>query len=482
LNDLFSEIENIFQSRSLAIFGVSRKGGLGNLLLQGFIDQGFPKMFIVNPKITESNVEIMGMPVFSDLKSIGEPIDLVICSTHPKFVQDIIIECGENGVKTVIIFSSGFGEKSEEGKKTEKELVKIARKYQMRLIGPNCMGLYCPSSKLSFFPGLPTESGSLGLISQSGSIANIMAFISVLKGIYFSKAISYGNGIDLGFNDFLEYLGDDPNTNIIACYMEGTNDGRRFIELVKKIIKNKPIIIWKAGVTPAGSKAAKSHTGSICGNNDLWNTVFDQYGVIRVYNMEEMMSMIQAFINPIPVRNCRVAILSGPGGPAVSSADACEMNNLKLAELTDETNLKLRELLPKFGSSISNPVDLSLQGSLDPMLEKRAYEVVGMDSNVDMILIWLTMLNRYKDLIKLQEKISKPIVIVSAIDMNISPESFTGTMKRAFVPIKVKKVPTVIKNMNQKGISIHPNENLAAKALYNIYQFYNKSKKSTSLY
>ena len=440
------------------------------------------KLFIVNPKITESNVEIMGMPVFSDLKSIGEPIDLVICSTHPKFVQDIIIECGENGVKTVIIFSSGFGEKSEEGKKTEKELVKIARKYQMRLIGPNCMGLYCPSSKLSFFPGLPTESGSLGLISQSGSIANIMAFISVLKGIYFSKAISYGNGIDLGFNDFLEYLGDDPNTNIIACYMEGTNDGRRFIELVKKIIKNKPIIIWKAGVTPAGSKAAKSHTGSICGNNDLWNTVFDQYGVIRVYNMEEMMSMIQAFINPIPVRNCRVAILSGPGGPAVSSADACEMNNLKLAELTDETNLKLRELLPKFGSSISNPVDLSLQGSLDPMLEKRAYEVVGMDSNVDMILIWLTMLNRYKDLIKLQEKISKPIVIVSAIDMNISPESFTGTMRRAFVPIKVKKVSTVIKNMNQKGISIHPNENLAAKALYNIYQFYNKSKKSTSLY
>jgi acyl-CoA synthetase (NDP forming) len=475
LNNLFLEIDDIFHSRSLAIYGVSRKGGLGNMLLQGFIDQGFPKMFIVHPRITESNVKIMEIPVFSDLKSIGEPIDLVICSTHPKFVQDIVIECGENGVKTVIIFSSGFGEKGEEGKKAEKELVKIARKYQMRLIGPNCMGLYCPSSKLSFFPGLPTESGPLGLISQSGSIANIMGFIAMLKGIYFSKSISFGNGIDLGFNDFLEYLGDDPNTKIIACYMEGTNDGRRFIELVKKIIKSKPIIIWKAGVTPAGSKAAKSHTGSICGNNDLWNNVFDQYGVIRVYNLEEMMSMIQAFINPIPVRNCRVAILSGPGGPAVSSADACEMNNLKLAELTDETNLKLQELLPEFGSSFSNPVDLSLQGALDPTLEKKAYEVVGMDSNVDMILIWLTMLNRYRDLIKLQEKISKPIAIVSAIDMNISLESFTGTMKRAFVPIKVKKVPTIVKNLNQKGISIHPNENLAAKALYNIYQFYNKS-------
>ncbi|MFX0056987.1 MAG: acetate--CoA ligase family protein [Candidatus Hodarchaeota archaeon] len=478
MNDLFSEIDDIFHSKSLAIYGVSRKGGLGNILLQGFIDQEFPKIFIVNPRITESNVKIMGISVFPDLKSIGEPVDLVICSTHPKFVQDIIIECGENGVKTVIIFTAGFGEKSEEGKNAEKKLLKIARKYQMRLIGPNCMGLYCPSSKLSFFPALPTESGSLGFISQSGSIANLMAFISMLKGIHFSKAISYGNGIDLSFNDFLEYLGNDPNTNIIACYIEGINDGRRFIELVKEIRK-KPIIIWKAGVTPAGSKAAKSHTGSICGNNKLWNNVFNQYGVIRVYNLEEMVSMIQAFINPIPVKNCRVAILSGPGGPAVSSADACVMNNLKLAELTDETKLKLQGLLPEFGSSISNPIDLSLQVQFDPILEKKAYEIVGMDPNVDMILIWLTMLNpRYKDLIKLQENISKPIAIVSAIDVNVSSDTFSSTVKRSFIHIRAKNVPNIIKNMNQKGISIHPNENLAAKALYHIYQFYTKSKKS----
>ena len=479
MNDLFSEIDDIFHSRSLAIYGVSRKGGLGNILLQGFIDQEFPKIFIVNPRITESNVKIMGIPVFSDLKSIGEPVDLVICSTHPKFVQDIIIECGENGVKTVIIFTAGFGEKNEEGKNAEEELLKLARKYKMRLIGPNCMGLYCPSSKLSFFPALPTESGSLGLVSQSGSIANLMGFLAMLKGIYFSKAISFGNGIDLSFNDFLEYLGDDPATKIIACYMEGVNDGRRFIDLVKKI--KKPIIVWKAGVTPAGSKAAHSHTGSICGNNKLWNIVFDQYGLIRVYNLEEMISMIQAFIKPIQVTNCRVAILSGPGGPAVSSADACEMNNLKLAELTNETKLKLQELVPEFGSSISNPIDLSLQVQFDPILEKTAYEIVGMDPNVDMMLIWLSMLNpRYKDLIKLQEKISKPIALVSAIDVNVSRDSFSGNIKR-FIQIRAKKVPKIIKDMNQKGISIHPNENLAAKALYNIYKFYNKSKKSIVL-
>ncbi len=478
MNDLFLEIDGIFNSKSLAIYGVSRKGGLGNVLLQAFIDQGFPKIFIVNPRITESNVKILGIPVFSDLKSIGEPVDLVICSTHPKFVRDIIIECGENGVKALIIFSAGFGEKGEEGKNAEEELLRIARKYKMRLIGPNCMGLYCPSSKLSFFPALPTESGSLGLVSQSGSIANLMGFLAMLKGIYFSKAISYGNGIDLSFNDFLEYLGDDPNTKIIASYMEGVNDGRRFIDLVKKI--KKPIIVWKAGATSAGSKAAQSHTGSICGNNKLWNNVFDQYGVIRVYHLEEMISMIQAFINPIPVRNCRVAILSGPGGPAVSAADACEMNNLQLAELTNDTKLKLQEIIPEFGSSISNPIDLSLQVQFDPMLEKNAYEIVGMDPNVDMMLIWLSMLNpRYKDLINLQEKISKPIALVSGIDVNVSRDSFSGNIKR-FIQIRAKKVPKIINDMNQKGISIHPNENLAAKALYNIYQFYNKSKESSN--
>lgn len=477
MNDLFSEIDAIFHSKSLAIYGVSRKGGLGNVLLQGFMDQNFPKIFIVNPKITESNVNIMGIPLFPDLKSIGEPIDLVICSTHPKFVREILIECGESGVKAVIIFSAGFGEKGEEGKKAEKELLRIAQKYQMRLIGPNCMGIYSPETKLSYFPALPTESGPLGLISQSGSIANIMAFISMLKGIYFSKAISYGNGVDLGFNDFLEYLGDDPNTKVIACYMEGIDDGRRFIKLIKKI--KKPIIIWKAGVTSGGSKAAYSHTGSICGNNDLWDIVFKQYGIFRVYNLEEMVSNIQAFINPFPVKNCRVAILSGPGGPAVSSADACEMNNLELAELTNESKLKLQEIIPEFGSSVSNPIDLSLQVQFDPTLEKKAYEIVGTDTNVDMMLIWLSMLNpRYKDLIDLQEKISKPIALVSAIEVNVSADVFSDTVRRSFIHIKAKKVPTILKNMNQSGISVHPNENLAAKTLYNIYKYYNHPKSS----
>ena len=473
MNNIISEIDEIIHSKSLAVYGVSRKGGLGNILLQGFVDQGFPNMFIINPNISESNVKIMGIPVFPDLRSTGNAIDLVLCSTHPKFVKDIIIESGEYGVKAIIIFSAGFGEKGKDGKKEEEELLKIARKYGMRLIGPNCMGFYCPETHLSFFPALPTESGPLGFISQSGSIANIMAFCAMLKGIRFSKSISYGNAIDLGFNDFLEYLGEDPNTDVIASYIEGLSEGRRFIKLIKKI--RKPLIIWKVGITPAGSKAAHSHTGSLCGDEVLWNNIFSQYGVIRVYNLEEMISMIQAFINPMPVNNTRVAIISGPGGPAVSSADACEMNNLKLAELTKESKMKLQKYIPEFGTSISNPIDISLQATFDPVLEKSTYEIVGNDPNVDMMLIYLTMLTpRYKDLISLQEKISKPIAVVSAIDVNVSADCFSSTIKRSFIHLRAKKVPDIIKEINEAGISVHPNEHLAAKALFNIYQFYAK--------
>ena len=179
----------------------------------------------------------------------------------------------------------------------------------------------------------------------------------------------------------------------------------------------------------------------------------------------------------MPVRACKVAIISGPGGPAVSSADACEMNNLKLADLTKESKMKLQEFIPEFGSSMSNPIDISLQATFDPTLERKTYEIVGKDPNVDMMLIYLTMLTpRYEDLIELQKEISKPIALVSAIDVNVSADSFNSSIRHSFIHIRAKNVPGIIKEMNENGISVHPNEHLAAKALYNIYQFYNLKK------
>ncbi|NHI93311.1 MAG: hypothetical protein EAX96_12505 [Candidatus Lokiarchaeota archaeon] len=475
LDGLYNEINEIFHAKSAAIFGVSRKGGLGNLLLQAYLDSKFTKIFPINPKAANNNDKIMGLDVFPDLKSIDGTVDLVISAVHPKFVKDVIIQSGEKGVKGVILFSAGFSEKDKSGKEKEDELVRIAQKYKLRLIGPNCMGLYCPSTRLSFFPSLPIESGSVSFISQSGSIANLLCFISAQRGLYYQKMVSFGNGCDLDFNDFLYYLGEDPETKVIACYLEGVKDPQRTVSLMNNIIKKKPIIIWKVGRTPSGKKAASSHTGSLCGSETLWDSAFKQTGIITVNNIRELVETIAIFINPKIPKGNKVGIVSGPGGPAVNSADACDMVGLKLAEFSEDSRMKLSKILPAYGTSIENPVDVGLQ--TDAILELRVIDIIGRDPNVDMLFIYLSMLQRkqYKELLKLQKEINKPIVIVTTFELTGSSETLSPAIRMFFPPLKPKSVPQAVKEMYLNGISIFSTEQIAAKALFELYR-YNKIK------
>ncbi|MHA1894628.1 MAG: acetate--CoA ligase family protein [Candidatus Helarchaeota archaeon] len=468
--ELYDEINEIFHSRSVAFFGASRKGGLGNLLLQAYLDSGFPNIYPINPKAAKSGDKILGLEVHADLQSIKEPIDLVILAVHPKFVEDILIQSGEKGVKAAILFSAGFGEKNEIGKEKQERIVEIARKYKFRLIGPNCMGLYCPSTGLSFFPSLPKESGTVGFISQSGSIANLLCFISSQRGIYFSKEISLGNGADLDFNDFLYYLGNDPETKVIACYLEGVKNAQKTITVIKDIIKKKPIIIWKVGRTESGRMAASSHTGSLCGNDEIWSSIFKQLGVVQVYNIRELVEMIGAFINPLSSNGNRVGIVSGPGGPAVNSADACVQAGLELANFSDESKNKLLEIMPKYGTSIRNPVDVGLQ--TEPVLELKVSRIIGKDPGVDMLFLYLAMIQRkqYKELLKIQKEIQKPIVIVTTFDINGSDETLSPAIKMAFPPMKPKTVPRALRQMFASGISVFSTEQMAARALFELYR------------
>ena len=277
--DLISHIDALFNPRSIAVFGVSGKRiRLGNFLLQNFMDIGFDRALY--PICTDEEM-ILGLKSYPSLKDIDGPVDLIVISVHPDKVPQIIEEAVEKGVKGAIIFTSGYREKDEEGRQREQEIVNIAKKGDLRIIGPNCMGFYCPSTKLSFFSGLSKESGPVAFISQSGSISNIVAFAGDINGLGFSKMISLGNSCDLNTNDFLEYLGDDPHTSVIACYLEGIKNGQRFLRLAKQISRKKPIIIWKVGSTESGAKAAGSHTGSISGNKEIWDAVFKQAGLIR---------------------------------------------------------------------------------------------------------------------------------------------------------------------------------------------------------
>ena len=461
------DIDKILHPESLAIYGVSPKGGSGNLLLQGLIELEFPKIYPIHPKESK----IFEIDAYPDLNSIDDSIDLIIVAVNKNRVKKIVQDAVEKKVKGMVIFSAGFREIGPEGKKLEEEIVKIANDGGMRIIGPNCMGIYCPESKLSFFPALPSEVGNTAFISQSGSLSTLLCLNSMLKGINFSKIISVGNCADLKINDFLEYLGNDQETKVIGFYLEGLKEGKRFVELSKEISKQKPIIVWKVGQTQSGVKAAYSHTGSLCGNSKVWDDIFDQAGLIRVNNINQLIEHFGMFQNPFLPKGNKVAITSGPGGPAVSTADACELEGLELAELTDETKLRIHEIIPKFGTSVKNPIDLGIQISFQPKIENRVIELAGLDKNVDMLIVYLSFFKKdlVKGLIKIQEKIRKPLAIISAFDVSISTKDFG--FQNYFLPIKPKRIPKYLKKMNNIGISFHRTEQSAAKALANLLKY-----------
>lgn len=477
--DLFSQIDALFNPKSIAIFGVSdKKVKLGNLLLKSFIDIGFDgKLFPINAH----EETVMGLKCYSSLKHIDESVELLVIAVRPNKVPKIIEEAVEKCVKGAIIFSAGFREKGDEGNRREQELVNIARRGNLRIIGPNCMGFYCPSTKLSFFPGLSTESGSIAFISQSGSLSNIVAFVGAANGVGFSKIISLGNSCDLDLNDFLEYLGEDPQTRVIACYIEGVKNGQRFLTLAKKVSRKKPIIIWKVGQTDGGARAACSHTGSISGKIEVWDAVFKQAGLIRVQNLSELFSQVGAFINPNLPRGDRVAIISGPGGPAVSCADACEQVGLKLATLSEETKNILLEIVPDLGTSVLNPIDIGLGIAYDKSLYPLGIEIVGRDENVDMILIFQIVFDRdfAETVITIQNRIGKPIAIVTNIEQLKGIE-----FGHVFESMNAEEMPKILRRLYESGISMHSSEQDAAKtlmSLINYREFLNKTKMETEL-
>jgi acyl-CoA synthetase (NDP forming) len=285
----------------------------------------------------------------------------------------------------------------------------------------------------------------------------------------FSKMVSVGNSADLGVNDFLEYLGYDPETRLIVLYLEGLEDGRRFLSLTREISLKKPVLLWKVGQTEGGRKAAGSHTGSLSGSDEIWEAAVRQSGIIKVENLTELMGFITAFQNPhFPAGN-RVAILSGPGGPAVSAADACEKEGLRLAKLSAETEKRLAEFVPEFGASISNPVDLSLASSFDQTLYPKATEVCGLDDNVDMIVEYISILRKemMEGIIKAQEKVRKPIAIITFMEY----AAVESPLSRFFGSITREELQDLLIRMYHSGISVHATEQEAARALSSLRQY-----------
>lgn len=230
------------------------------------------------------------------------------------------------------------------------------------------------------------EGGSVGIVSQSGSFADHLSLIATSNGVRFSKAISCGNECDLNALDFLEYLGEDSKTKIIIAYFEGIRDGRRFYQLTREILKKKPIIAWKSGTTEAGARAAASHTGALAGSRPIWEGVFRQVGIINVNSLEEVLDCLYAFYFQRMPRGRKVAIITGPGGPAVGTTDACLDLGLEVPQLSKNTKNELYKVIPPVGTSVGNPVDLSIASAEAPKVYRDVIKILDRDENVDMML------------------------------------------------------------------------------------------------
>ncbi|MFH1652158.1 MAG: CoA-binding protein [Chloroflexota bacterium] len=355
-------LDSIFPARSIAVVGVSNDPGKhlgGREYVNALVDARFPgKLYPVNP----SGGELHGLKIYKSLQEVPDPVDFLISAIPAKYNIPLLRDCAAKGIKIIQIYSAGFSEIADpEGKKLEEELARTARETGVRVIGPNCMGIYAPKYNFSYRVGLPPESGSVGFISQSGSNSFHAIRDGNLKGLYFSKLFSYGNATDLTECDFLEYLAEDPETSVIGGYVEGVRDGRRLIDTLRKITPKKPVVIYKAGNTVGGSRAVASHSGALAGSERVWEAALRQCGVLQVFSMEELVEALMLFQYMDPPTGKNAILMGTGGGVIIQSTDETIEGGLNLPLLPAEVRKSLEKTFTtEAGGSFRNPVDIYL--------------------------------------------------------------------------------------------------------------------------
>lgn len=358
-SSLSRDEKRVFLSpQSIAVIGASEKGGVGNAIFSNIVNGYKGKIYPINP----SSSTVLGIKAYKSVLDVPEDIDLAVVATPNKIVSAVMEDIGKKKIKGAIIVTAGFKEVDEEGARLEKEIGSLAKSYGTRIIGPNCLGIMSLSESnimnLTFLKITP-KYGGIALLSQSGAICAATVEDAIAQGIGFSKVISIGNKVDMDENDVLELLADDVETRVIVIYLEDIHDGRRFMEIAKRITmeNKKPIIVLKSGRTPEGAKAAISHTGALMGSDEIYDALFVQSRVIRVDTMQELFELSTAFsIQPIPPEQGGVVIVSNAGGPAIISVDSCSKYGLKMADI-DSSKEAISKVIPAHGSA-RNPVDI----------------------------------------------------------------------------------------------------------------------------
>ena len=379
-------IDYIFHPRSVAVVGVSPPqwgpAGVGTGFLMALQDLAFEgPIYPVNPH----HQEILGLKCYPSLLDIPGPVDHVVFSVPTRAVPQVIEECVAKAVKSIHFFTSGFSETGEaEAAELERRVVARARGAGIRLIGPNCMGLYCPSGKIAFMPNSPVEPGPVGFLSQSGGNAGDVIFAAAPRGIRFSKIVSYGNAADINECELLEYLAEDPETEIVIAYIEGVRDGRRFFRALRRASKRKPVVVLKGGRTDAGGRAVFSHTASLAGSARVFDAVLRQAGAVRVDSLDELVDMAVAFRFVGPPDGRGMGVVGPGGGFSVFAADEVNEAGLDLPDLSPAVQEELRRFTPVAGTSVRNPVDTNI--IMEPHKLTDTLRIVASDPGVDSVL------------------------------------------------------------------------------------------------
>ncbi len=476
------ELDNIFSPRSVAIIGASEQDFFTLALMGTKMKEN---LYLVNPNYKE----VFGKRCYPTILDIEEEIDHAIIAVRASLILKLLDECIGKGVNAAHIFTAGFSETGlEEGRRLENEVKEVA-KNRIRLIGPNCMGIHCPKSGLSFVPGASAEEGTVGVISQSGTFADMFIATGDIRNIRFSKVVSYGNGIDLDCPDFLEYLSDDPETEVIALYIEGTRDGKHLKSALAQAARRKPVVALKGGVTEHGSRAASSHTGSLAGSPEIWSSLFKQTGVVQVDNFDELVDAVLALTrSPLPFGK-GVSIITSSGGFSVLETDSCVKAGLEVPQFEERTREELKRIVPTAGTSVRNPLDawpLYYNVSETSGTVSAAIKIVANDKNIHSLLLHLDELKyvrhvwaeAYDDCLKefinttisgcqyARDEIGKPVAVCVSLD------AFSKDNEDRKDHLAVKKA------FESKQFPVFSSLDAAIKALFNLYRYRMKLTKT----
>jgi len=458
-------MEAIFNPRSVAVIGASdNPGKLGSHVMRSLTEGGYPgKIFPINP----GKDEILGRKAFPSLLHVPEEVDLSIIVLPAEQVPKMIKECKEKGVHGIILITAGFKEiEDKRGEALQREITDLANQFNIKIIGPNTFGvvnLHLPLNA-SFTPEFSwVEKGGISFISQSGGMSHLMAFLSMKSQVGFSKIIGLGNRCNVDFADMVEYLNQDPDTKVIAMYLEGIDHPRRLMEVAERTKGEKPIIAYKVGRSLTSDRASQFHTGSLAGKHRIYEGAFRQAGVLTVGSSEELLDVAKALVLCSLPEGSNVAVLSGQAGPGMAACDVCETEGLSLSPFSSEVQKRIEELLPPLAIR-TNPVDMgpawydsgAIKGIVQAVLEDRKIDAV-------ILCIMFASANRaavgtLSDLL-LQGKEKKPVICCISSPVGIWDEE--------------------IKRLEQSGIPNYPTPERAAKTLTNLLRYKKMIEKRT---